>query len=157
MKNLILLFTAMSLITTVRAQEVVNVQLKDQSILFEPSTNTIIIGEVDRVNLGLFRKHLAKHVHGELAVEEAELATKKSRNGNIILLVSSTLSVGSLGLIPLSWPVALIGMGVNSYLMYYGLELMNKGEDHLQRALWLHNRDAMSGRIPSSHAQGAFR
>lgn len=157
MKNILLLFAFMSLFTALQAQESADVAIRDQSILFEPSTNSIIIGGDDRVNLGMFRRHFAKYVYGELAIEEAGLAHEKMRNGTYMVWVSSTLVVGSTALIPVSWPLSLIGLVGNSFLMYRGLQLMNKGDDHLQRALWLHNRDAMNGRIPNSDAQGAFR
>ena len=96
--------------------------------------------------VGFFIKKLKSEFNNCSEECKNELLTceKKKKKGAVLLAVGGGILIGSLIVLPVAAPVALGAFVVGMVPYTVGGIKMNQSKDHLQKAVWLHNRDVVA-------------
>ncbi|MBL7930812.1 MAG: hypothetical protein JNL60_02865 [Bacteroidia bacterium] len=137
-----------------------HIDITAETSLIDPSVKSTYESETIYVNgalnrytknkeerrIGFFVKKLKSEFSSSSEESKRELMVceKKKKKGTLLLAVGGTAIIGSLIVLPIAAPVAL-GAFIAGMIPYTagGIE-MNASKDHLQKAVWLHNRDVVA-------------
>lgn len=97
------------------------------------------------LRIGYFFKHLKSEFLNcsEESKSEFHNGERKKKRGTLLLAGGGVLVIGSLAVAPVGVPAAIAVFAVGMVPYALGAVKLDEASDHLQKAVWLHNRDIL--------------